>query len=58
MSQPDQTPTPQVPAGPLTGPQDEGGKGPHITITVQASTPSSEDTDDGGINLDGGKGPH
>lgn len=56
MSQPDQNPTPQVPTGPRTGPQEEGGKrthistaavaepaggkGPHIIVTVQALQPT------------------
>jgi len=72
MSQPDQIPTPQVPTGSLGGPHDDGGKGPHIN-TVQAlqptdnivapslqtpTVPSSGETDDGDISLDGGKGPH
>ena len=72
MSQPDQIPTPQVPTGSRTGPQEDGGKGPHIN-TVQSlqptgsivppslqttTAPSPEETDDGDISLDGGKGPH
>jgi hypothetical protein len=72
MSQPDQISTPQVSNGSRTGPQEDGGKGPHINA-VQAlqpndsivppssetpTVPSPEENDDGGISLDGGKGPH
>jgi hypothetical protein len=73
MSQPDQIPAPEVPTGPRTGPQKDGGKGPHIAIAVQGlqstdsmvppilqapTGPSSGEPGAGGTNLDGGKGPH